>query len=155
MDRRLQDGAVEKGRDRDSGDGRRVVPARGGEGGAEARVCDEDTDAATVRKLSKRGPHVPINMHRDLQARRGTAAGQGVGEGTDTASDHTRSNTRLSTEEAAVGDNPGEAPLRPANWDQMTRKARKNWKNKTDEETETVIGAGVAEARRPLDAGFS
>ena len=71
---------------------------------------------------------MPTNVHQDLQARRGTTAGQGVGEGTDTASDHTRSNTRLSMEEATVGDNPGEAPLRPANWDQMTRKARKNRK---------------------------
>ena len=129
--RALQDGAdIEKGRDRDAGDGRRVVPARGGEGGAEAHVCDEDMDAATVRKISKRGPHVPINVHQDLQARRGTAAGQGVGEGTDTASDRTRSNTRLGMEEAAVGDNPGEALLRPANWDQMTRIARRNWKQR-------------------------
>ena len=87
----------------------------------------EDTDAATVRKLSKRGPHMPINVHLGLQARRGTTAGQGGGEGIDTASDHAHSNTRLSTEEAAVGDNPGEAPLRPANWGQMTRAAKQNW----------------------------
>jgi hypothetical protein len=33
-------------------------------------------------------------------------------------------------EEAAVGDNPGEAPLRPAIWDQMTGIARKNWKQR-------------------------
>jgi len=33
-------------------------------------------------------------------------------------------------EEAAVGDNPGEAPLRPANWDQMPREARKSWKKR-------------------------
>ena len=49
---------------------------------------------------------------------------------------------RKNMEEAAVGvnpgkalprqaeasDNPGEAPLRPANWGQMTRVARKHWK---------------------------
>ena len=73
---------------------------------------------------------MPIHVHQGVKARRGTTAGQGGGEGIDTASDHTRSNTRLNMEEAAVGDNPGEAPLRPANWDQMTRIARKNWKQR-------------------------
>ena len=92
--RALQDGAVDKGRDRDSGDVRRGVPARGNEGGAAAHVCDEDLDAATVRKLSKRGPHMPINVHQGLQARRGITAGQGGGEGIGTALDHTRSNAR-------------------------------------------------------------
>ena len=28
---------------------------------------------------------------------------------------------------AEASNNSGEAPLRPANWDHMTRKARKNW----------------------------
>ena len=125
VDRRaLQDGAVDRGRDRDSGDVRRVVPARGGEGGAEAHVCDEDTDAATVRKLSKRGPHVPIHVHQGVKARRGTTSEQGGGEGIDTASDHTPSNTRLNMEEAAVGDNHDHVPPRPSNWDHMTRGAK-------------------------------
>ena len=131
MDRRaLQDGADDRGRDRDPGDVRRGVPARGNEGGAAAHVCDEDLDAATVRKLSKRGPHVPIHVHQGVKARRGTTAGQGSGEGIDTASDPAHLNTRLSMEEAAEGDNPGEAPLRPANWDQMPREARKSWKKR-------------------------
>ena len=66
-----------------------------------AHVCDEDTDAATVRKVSKRGLHVSIHVHLDLEVRRRTTAGQGGGEGidtaSDTASDHTGSNTRLKT----------------------------------------------------------
>ena len=128
MERRtLQDGAVDRGRDRAPGDVRRGETARGDEGGAEAHARDEDTDARAVRNVPKRGPHVPIHVHQGVKARRGTTAGQGGGEGIDTASDPAHLNTRLSMEEAAVGDNPGEAPLRPANWDQMTRKARKNW----------------------------
>ena len=126
----MQVGASDRGRDRDSGDVRRGVPARGDEGGAEAHACGEDTDAATVRKLPKRGPHVPIHVHQGVKARRGTTAGQGGGEGRDTASDHPRSNTRLNMEEAAGGDNPGQVPPRPANWDQMTREARKAWKQR-------------------------
>ena len=132
MDRRaLQDGADDRGRDRDPGGVRRGVPARGNEEGAAAHVCDEDLDAATVRKLSKRGPHVPTNVHQDLQARRGTTAGQGSGEGIDTASDPAHLNTRLSMEEAAVGGNPGEAPLRPAKLQRkLTKSQRKNQQQK-------------------------
>ena len=131
MERRtLQDGAVDRGRDRAPGDVRRGETARGDEGGAEAHARDEDTDARAVRNVSKRGLHASIHAHQGSKARRGTTAGQGSGEGIDTASDPAHLNTRLSMEEAAVGDNPGEAPLRPANWDQMTRIARKNWKQR-------------------------
>ena len=90
----LQEGAVDWGCDRDPRDARRGIPARGGEGGAEAHVCDEDTDAATVRKFSERGLHVLIRVHKGLKARRGITAGQGGGEGIDTALDHTHSNAR-------------------------------------------------------------
>ena len=131
MERRaLQEGAVDWGCDRDPRDARRGIPARGGEGGAEAHARDEDTDARAVRNVPKRGPHVPIHVHQGVKARRGTTAGQDSGEGIDMASDPAHLNTRLSMEEAAVGDNPGEAPLRPANWDQMPREARKSWKKR-------------------------
>ena len=83
-----------------------------------------------MRKLPKRGPHVPIHVHQGVKARRGTTAGQGGGEGIETASDHTRSNTRLNMEEAAVGDNPGQVTPRPVNWGHMTRDARKGWKQR-------------------------
>ena len=122
--RAMQDGADGRGRDRDPGDVRRGVPTRGNEGGAAAHVRDEDTDAATVRKLSNRGLHAPIHVQQGLQARRGITAGQSDGEGIDTASDHAHSNTRLSMEEAAVGDNHDHVPPRPATWDQMTRGAK-------------------------------
>ena len=131
VDRRaLQDGADDRGRDRDPGDVRRGETARGDEGGAEAHARDEDTDARAVRNVSKRGLHASIHAHQGLKARRGTTAGQSDGEGIDTASDHAHSNTRLSMEEAAVGDNHDHVPPRPANWDHMTREARKRWKQR-------------------------
>ena len=128
--RTLQDGAVDRGRDRAPGDVRRGETARGDERGAEAHARDEDTDARAVRNVSKRGLHASIHAHQGSKARRGTTAGQGDGEGTVTASDHTCSNTRSNLEEAAVGDNPGQVPLRPANWGHMTRDARKGRKQR-------------------------
>ena len=64
MERRaMQDGADGRGRDRDPGGVRRGVPTRGNEGGAAAHVREEDTDAATVRKVPKRGPQATIHVH--------------------------------------------------------------------------------------------
>ena len=74
---------------------------------------------------------MPIQVHQGVKARRGTTAGQGSGEGIDTASDPAHLNTRLSMEEAAVGDNPGEAPLRPAKLQRkLTKSQRKNQQQK-------------------------
>ena len=101
-----QAGAVDCERDRDPGDVGRGIPARDDEGGAEAHACDEDTDAATVRKLSNRGLHAPIHVQQGLQARRGITAGQGGGEGIGTALDHTRSNTRLRIQKNELKSNP-------------------------------------------------
>ena len=45
--------------------------------------------------------------------------------------DHTRSNTGLNMEEAAVGDNPGQVPSRPAKLQRkITKSQRKNQQQK-------------------------
>ena len=108
---------------------------------------DECAEVTPPRNSQPPGRPLRHGGGRDSNSAEGAPTGRSADEAHETSTEGTArpfctadaAPVRQNMVEAAVGDNPGEAPPRPANWDQMTRRQRKTGSSIIATETRELV----------------